>query len=103
LQCLLDRSLPTVVCTIYEPRFPDPNYRRIATTGLTLLNDVILREAVSHRLPVVDLRLICDKDEDFANIIEPSAIGGGKIASAVAQVLNTFAFGVSRSEIFGVD
>jgi hypothetical protein len=28
LHALLDHALPTVVCTIYEPRFPDPAYRR---------------------------------------------------------------------------
>jgi hypothetical protein len=31
------------------------------------------------------LRLICNRDEDFANPIEPSALGGHKIAAAIAR------------------
>ena len=77
-------ALPTAVCTIYEPRFPQPARRRVAATALTLLNDRITREAFSRGLTLIDLRLICDRDEDFANEIEPSARGGAKIARAIA-------------------
>ena len=86
-------ALPTAVCTIYEPRFPQPARRRVAATALTLLNDRITREAFSRGLTLIDLRLICDRDEDFANEIEPSARGGAKIARAIAG----FASGASPS------
>jgi GDSL-like lipase/acylhydrolase family protein len=77
------RRLPTAVCTIYEPRFPEPELRRAAASALSLLNDQISREAFSRGLTMIDLRLVCDQDEDFANPIEPSAHGGAKIAQAI--------------------
>jgi hypothetical protein len=46
--------------------------------------DCIIREAFSRRLTLLDLRLICNRDEDFANPIEPSVLGGAKIARAIA-------------------
>jgi hypothetical protein len=84
LEGVLERGLPTSVCTIYDPRFPDPLRRRLAAIGLTIFNDCITREAFSRALPLMDLRLICDEDEDFANPIEPSVRGGAKIAAADA-------------------
>jgi hypothetical protein len=87
------RGLPTAICTIYEPRFPDKPRRRAAAAGLTLLNDRITREAFARGLTLIDLRLICDRDEDFANAIEPSARGGAKIARAIMR----FATGAAPS------
>jgi hypothetical protein len=68
------------VGTIYEPRFPEAPRRKLAATALTLLNDKITRQAFARGLTLIDLRLICDEDADFANPIEPSARGGAKIA-----------------------
>jgi lysophospholipase L1-like esterase len=79
---------PTALCTIYEPRYPDPQRRRLAGTALTLLNDVITREAFSRGLSLLDLRVLCDEDTDFANPIEPSVRGGQKIAGAIAAFLH---------------
>ncbi|MDC7785076.1 GDSL-type esterase/lipase family protein [Rhodoplanes sp. TEM] len=76
---------PAALCTIYEPRFPDPALRRTATAALTLLNDTITRAVFARALVLIDLRLVCARDEDFANPIEPSAAGGGRIAAAVAR------------------
>jgi hypothetical protein len=83
LDVVAARGLPTAVCTIYEPRFPEPALRRAAATALSLLNDQISREIFSRGLAMIDLRLICDEDKDFANPIEPSAHGGAKIARAI--------------------
>jgi hypothetical protein len=38
-------------------------------------------------LPVIDLRLICDRDEDYANPIQPSVRSGEKIAAAIAGLV----------------
>jgi hypothetical protein len=84
LEHALTRGLPTAVCTIYEPRYPEPRLRRAASTALTLLNDAITREAFARGATLIDLRLVCDRDEDFANPVEPSARGGAKIARAIA-------------------
>ena len=80
--------LPVAVSTIYDPRFEDPIRRRIGTTALAVFNDVITREAFSRGIDVLDLRLICNEDADFANPIEPSSRGGAKIASAIAKLVS---------------
>jgi hypothetical protein len=38
-------------------------------------------------LPVIDLRSICNRPEDYANPIEPSSIGGEKIARAIVALV----------------
>ena len=97
---VLKRKLPTAVCTVYEARYRDPATRAIAATGLCVFNDVILREAISRGLPVIDLRLIVDDDADYANDIEPSVAGGAKIARAVATLVTTHDFTQKRSVIY---
>lgn len=88
---VLARGLPTAFCTIYDtpPSAPD---HRIVRTALALFNDIITRNAFARGATLIDLRLICDRDEDYANPIEPSAAGGDKIASAIARFASgTFA------------
>jgi hypothetical protein len=60
--------------------------RRIASVGLTMLNDAITRIAAARRLPVIDLRLIFSEAGDYANSIEPSAQGAEKIAARIVRV-----------------
>jgi hypothetical protein len=73
----------TTLCTIYGPDIGIPGTR----IGLMLFNDVILRVAIEHHLPVIDLRSVCTEPQDFAHEIEPSGRGGRKIAAAIARVL----------------
>jgi hypothetical protein len=80
-------QLPLTICTIYNGNFPDPQYQRMAATALTLFNDVILRVAFEFRLSVIDLRFVCASPEDYANPIEPSSIGGAKIARCILDSL----------------
>ena len=82
---VLERRHISAICTIYEARFPDSDLRRRAAAALILLNDCIVREAFANDVSLIDLRLICDSDLDFANPIEPSVHGGAKIARAVAE------------------
>lgn len=79
-------GLPAAVCTIYDTPASEPN-QRIIRTALAVFNDVITRAAFTSGLSVIDLRLVCDDDGDYANPIEPSAQGGAKIARAVAAYL----------------
>jgi lysophospholipase L1-like esterase len=90
---VLARGLPASVCTVYYPRFPEPALQRLAVTALTPFNDAILRSAFESGLPVLDLRLICDEDEDYANPIEPSVQGGDKISRAIVRLLEADPFG----------
>lgn len=99
LDAVLRRDLPTAVCTIYDPRFPEPERRRRASTALSVLNDAITREAFARGLTLLDLRLICDEDADFANPIEPSVAGGRKIADAIAAFAVAERMGVRASPV----
>jgi hypothetical protein len=78
------RRLPVSVCTVYDPRFADPERRRVAVVALSAFNDVVTREAFARGLALVDLRLVCGRDADFAGPTGPSVGGGAKIAAALA-------------------
>ena len=79
------KKLPTALCTIYDANYSPPQ-GQVITAALSLFNDVITRAAFARALPLIDLRLICDRPEDYANPIEPSARGGQKIADAIAAL-----------------
>jgi hypothetical protein len=79
-------SRPTTLCTIYNGNL-EPSRATIARVALTTFNDVILRVAFEHAFPVIDLRAICARPEDYANPIEPSGTGGRKIAAAIVSAL----------------
>ena len=97
---VLSLSVPTAVCTVYYPQFPDAHLQRLAVTALTMFNDCILREAFRRGLPLLDLRLICDEAADYANPIEPSVRGGDKIAAAILRLVTEHDFGRRRTEVF---
>jgi lysophospholipase L1-like esterase len=101
---MLDRAqahgLPVAVCTIYDGRLPDPRRRRQAVIALTALNDCITRQTFARALPLIDLRLICDQDEDYANPIEPSVRGGQKIAGAISAFVTRHEDTHGRAEVF---
>ena len=42
-------QIPTTICTIYNPNFGFPEQQRACETGLTAVNDVILRESIQVR------------------------------------------------------
>ena len=88
VQVCLKRRLPLTTCTIYNGNFPDPVYQRQVKTALAAFNDVILRTSLEHALTVIDLRQICMHPEDYANPIEPSSIGGAKIADAIVDAVS---------------
>ncbi len=74
------------ICTIYNGALP-PSQARVARVALMAFNDVILRVAFEHYANVIDLRLICADPADYANPIEPSGIGGRKIAQAIGRAI----------------
>ncbi len=100
LQAILRHDLPVAICTVYYPRFPDPLLQRIAVAALTIFNDTIIREAFMAGAPLLDLRLICNEDADYANEIEPSAAGGEKITAAIMNVVTQHEFARKRTEVF---
>lgn len=78
-------GLPLVVCTIYEGCFDDPSYKKVTRTAIRAFNDAIIGAAAGKGLRVIELRAVCTLPEDYANPIEPSVIGGSKIARAIVR------------------
>lgn len=97
---VLRKDLPTVVSTIYYPNFPDSLIQKIATTALTVFNDVIIRQAILAGVPFLDLRLICNEASDYANEIEPSGKGGAKIAAKISEVVQTHNFSARKTCVY---
>jgi hypothetical protein len=83
----LATGLPLLLCTIYDGSFPDIVYQRAVRIALLAFNDIILGTAIARELRVLDLRLVCDQPEDYANPIEPSSVGGSKIAQAMVRAV----------------
>ena len=100
LRAVLARNLPTALCTVYYPCFPDAEVQRLSVTALTVFNDCIIRAAVANGLPLLDLRLICDDEGDYANPIEPSVQGGAKISAVIKSVVQEHDFTQKRSIVF---
>jgi len=80
--------LPLTLCTIYNGYFPDDDFQRLASTVLTVFNDVILRVGIELGLSLIDLRFICSSAVDYANPIEPSSVGSAKIARAIVNLVS---------------
>ncbi len=100
LRAVLEEQKPTLVCTIYDSV---PGLPQGAIAGLSAFNDVILREAFRHGLPVLDLRLICNDPHDYSGVspIEPSEIGGAKIVQGICRLLAEHDFSRRDSVIYG--
>ena len=100
---VVQKRVPVALCTIYNGYFPEAAFQRLASTALIVFNDVILRVALEHGFPVIDLRAICNEPADYANPIEPSSIGGAKIARAIVRVLDLFESDIRVSRVVGVN
>lgn len=86
LDKVLEHRLPTAICTVYTavPGLPEEQ-----VAALSYYNDVIVEEAARRRVAVLDLRLVCESVEDYSprSPIEPSVVGGKKIALALAALV----------------
>jgi hypothetical protein len=100
LRNVLSKNLPTAVCTVYFPNFPEAIFQRLAVTALSVFNDVIIRQASINGLPIIDLRLICNEADDYANEIEPSDKGGKKIAAKILEVVEKHDFSNKKTSIY---
>jgi hypothetical protein len=100
LQALAASGRPTVVCTVYEPPFPDATLWRTVGAALGLFDDVIVRAARTAGVPVLEMRAICSEETDFANPIEPSAAGGEKIARSLCEVILHHDFAGRRTIVY---
>ncbi len=116
LENALSLNIPTTICTIYKPCFYHPDMSRIGSyvgngvsntdlqnvsvTALTAFNDVILQEAVTTGIPLMDLRVMYDNVADYANPIEPSTIGGQKMVSVMESIINDHPFSENMTVLY---
>lgn len=96
---LRQRQLRTVLCTIYDAV---PGLRPLECMALSLFNDIIVRQATTFRYPLIDLRRVCTETKDYSSVspIEPSEVGGAKIARAIQSVIIGYDFNASYSAVF---
>jgi hypothetical protein len=82
---------PTAICTIYDAI---PILGEAERPALAIFNDVITRAAARAGIPLIDLRVICTVVDDFSPLspIEPSVVGGAKIADAICRIVATHDF-----------
>ncbi len=99
LTAVRSRGLPVVVCTIYDSNYEEGN-KASADAALTVFNDAIVRCAGAAGVPVIDLRRIFTAPTDYANPIEPSAVGGQKLVEVIARVCVEHDFAASRATLY---
>ncbi|MGB3654702.1 MAG: SGNH/GDSL hydrolase family protein [Rivularia sp. (in: cyanobacteria)] len=100
LQKIISLGIPTSICTIYNPNYPESTYQRIAVAALNIFNDVIVRQAFQNGIPLIDLRLTCNEATDYANPIEPSCAGGEKIVNAIVNTVFEHNFNKHYTQVF---
>jgi len=93
-------TLPLGLCTIHNGCFDDVKFQRAVRTALRIFNDAILRVAFELGLPVIDLRFVCTSITDYANPIEPSSVGGAKIAGAILSLASPSPGPIPRAQVF---
>ena len=84
LKAVLGKHSKVFVCTIYNKV---PGLSGSAVTALALYNETILEILSQHKIPILDLRVICSDERDYSKIspIEPSRQGGGKIVREIVR------------------
>jgi hypothetical protein len=99
IRAIRGTQLPILACTIYDAI---PGLQPSERTALSLFNDVIVRELGAAHIPILDLRRVCDESRDYSAVspIEPSEIGGSKIARALQSILLSHNFSRAESVIY---
>jgi lysophospholipase L1-like esterase len=90
---LLDRLAltrrPVLVLTVYNPCFHghgfDAAYQQAAESAVSIINDVIQQEGRRRSFDILELRTLFQDRADYANPIEPSALGGAKLAKCMSE------------------
>lgn len=100
IEGVLGLNKSTALCTVYYPRMEQAIYQKLAVAALATFNDVIIRQAFLNGLPLIDLRYVCNDDDDYANAIEPSVQGGFKIARIIEELVDNHNFEANRTSVY---
>jgi len=71
----------------FRRRYTEPSQQRVAATALAIFNDRVLRRAIAARLSIVELRLVCDEESDYASETLLSHTGVRKVANVARSAL----------------
>ncbi|TMH85165.1 MAG: hypothetical protein E6H45_09665 [Betaproteobacteria bacterium] len=95
-----EAAVPTIVCTLVPARYMEPSQERVAAAALAIFNDRILRRTIAARLSIVDLRLICDEDSDYASETLLSHAGVRKVAYVARSALYDISRNPGRTRVY---
>lgn len=89
LERLVQYNSKILLCTVYEGDLKSDlllaQYDKAGQAMLKMHNDTVYYLANKFEVDVLELRNIFTNKEDYANPIEPSHIGGEKLAKAILQ------------------
>jgi len=92
--------LPTVICTMWPPRYPEPVRQRAAVAALTIFNWRIFRRALAAGISIVDLHNACSEQSDYADDTLLSMSGLRKAANVVSRALREVTSRGAGTEVF---
>ncbi len=95
-----EAGVPTIVCTLVPARYTEPSRQRVGATALAIFNDRILRRTIAARLSIVELRLICDEDSDYASETLLSHAGVRKVANVARSALYDISRNPGRTRVY---
>jgi lysophospholipase L1-like esterase len=100
LQEAQETGLPVIICTIYDKCAGIKGYERLFLS--IFFNKIIIRQAPSVGIPIIDLRTLCGEPDDYSEIspIEPSTKGAAKIAKRIALVVTKHSFKFPKTVIY---
>ena len=80
-------SYSVTICTIYNKIPGLSEHEKIA---LSLFNNIIIEEAIEWGFSILDLRTVCNEEQDCSTTspIEPSEVGGLKIAYSIREIID---------------
>jgi len=100
INAALETGLPTIVCTLVPSRHLEPSRQQVAATALAIFNDRILKRAFAARLSIVELRLVCDEDGDYASETLLSRAGVRKVANVARSALYEISQDPGRTRVY---
>lgn len=95
-----EAAVPTIVCTLVPARYVEPSQERVAATALAIFNDRVLRRTIAAHLSIVELRLICDEDGDYASETLLSHAGVRKVANVARSALYDISRNPGRTRVY---
>lgn len=88
-----------IICmTIYYPIFYHSILLQIISNiGVNIMSNVIINETSKYNIPIIDIRKVFDKWQDYANSIEPGIPGGDKIVNNTLNIIDKYNFNVKHN------